>query len=343
MPTSMPHSHHTRWRPPCTPPAATIPPASAWYAACTRRRDGTVTWKGARPMSKGEIIATAKATFKGFQNDNLQGAAAQIAYHVLFAVVPLLIFLTALTGFVSHAIGVNSVMNNVTNWLFNHIGNQSAATTIRDSIKPVIQGQSGGVLSIGAVLALWGGKGAMQALMAGLDAAFDVKETRSFVTRTAIAIGLTIALGLAIVAASIFFIAGSTLGDKVAGWLGLSHTWSTAWSIARWPIIIAMLIVALAFLYWAGPNAHAPFKWLTPGSILAVILWGIATFALGIYFTHFASYVKTYGPLGAVLAFIFWIYVMALILLIGGELNAVLAQRAAVLQPSPSSAPAASA
>lgn len=121
------------------------------------------------------------------------------------------------------------------------------------------------------------------------------------------------------------FLAGSFIGEHVANWIGLGDTWTTVWSVLRWPLIAILLIVALAFFYWAGPNVDAPFKWLTPGSVLAVLLWGVATFTLSIYFQYFGGYVEAYGALGGVLAFVFWLYVMSLILLLGGELNAVVA------------------
>lgn len=275
-------------------------------------------------MKPGDIVAAAKATFRDFQQDDIQGAAAQVAYHFLFAIVPLLIFVTALAGFVSHAIGVQNTVDSITRWLFDHIGSAHTAETVRDTILPVVENQSSGVLSAGAVLALWGGKGAMGALIKGLNTAYDVRETRSWFKRTAVAIGLTIALGFALIAASTFFLEGSALADRLASAVGLSQTWATLWSILRWPLIVVMLVVALAFLYWAGPNARSRFRWVTPGSVLAVIGWGLATYGLKIYFSHFAGYVTTYGALGGILAFIFWVYVMSMILLIGGELNAVL-------------------
>ncbi len=275
------------------------------------------------------VLPTAKQVFKEFREDDAQGLASEVAYHLLFSVVPLLIFLTALSGFVSRAVGVNDAMGNITSWLFENLP-QRTAVAVQEPIESVIASQSGGFLSVGALLALWGARNAMASLMKALNVAFDVKESRPWWKKQIIAIGLTIALGLGIVGGSAFFLIGSSIGAGLAESVGLGGTFTTIWSILRWPLIFVLVSLAVAFLYWAGPNVDAPFTWLTPGSVLAVLLWALATTGLSFYFRYFGGYAEAYGVLGGVLAFVFWLYVMSLILLIGGELNAVI-----TLQKSP--------
>jgi len=272
-----------------------------------------------------DVVPVAKATFKDFRKDDLQGLAAEVAYHLLFAVVPLLIFLTALSGFVSRWVGADDAMGSISTWLFDNLPRESAEA-LQDPIATVIQSQSGSFLSLGGLLALWGAKNALAAFMKALNVAFDVEETRPIWKRYAIAMGLTIALGLVIVAASSFFLVGSFVGEELAETLGLGSVWTTAWMILRLPVIAVVVLVALAFFYWAGPNVDTAFKWVTPGSVVTVVLWAVATLGLSVYFTFFAGYVETYGVLGGVLAFVYWIYVMSLILLIGGEINSVVAR-----------------
>ncbi len=276
-----------------------------------------------------DVVAAAKATFKDFKDDDLQGLAAEVMYHLLFSIVPLLIFLTALTGFIAPLIGggEGDTVARLVQWLRtdSNLPPQTVDVVVTP-IERVLTEQAGGFLSIGALLALWGGKNAIAAMMKALNVAFDVKETRPWWKKTAIAIGLTIALGLALIASSLFFLAGSFLGETVAGWVGLGSVWTTVWGLLRWPLIVALLVVALAFFYWAGPNVNAPFKWLSPGSALAVILWAVATLGLSLYFRIAGGYVEAYGVLGAMLAFVFWLYLMSFILLFGGELNSVLAR-----------------
>lgn len=268
------------------------------------------------------LYTIGRETVRGAGQNNLMGAAAEVAFHSLFALVPLLLFLTALSGFVSHAVGVRDTVQSIQDWITSNLPAETQ-DVVSEQVRSVVQSQSGSLLSVGAILALWGAKNAMSSLMTALNRAFDVDEARSWLHRTVIAVGLTVALGLATIFAAVLFLAGRTIGDHVASLFSISHTWAHAWNLLRWPLIAILLIEGLAFLYWAGPNVRRRFRWLTPGTIVAVIAWWIATYGLQFYFAHFSSYVKTYGALGGVMAFLFWLYVMALILLIGGQINAV--------------------
>lgn len=276
-------------------------------------------------------MTTAKATFKEFREDDLQGWSARVSYNILFSIVPLMIFFTALSGFVARAVGSDDTMDRVTEWLFNNMGTNEA-NTVRDPIQRVVEGNNGGLLSVGAVLALWGGKNAVAAVMKALNATFDIEEGRGFIKRNLVAMGLTVALGIAITLVSAVFLAGAAFAESALDRIGLGETWQTAWQYLRWPVIVAILIVAVALFYWAAPNRDAPFKYLTPGSVLAVIGWGLATVGIGFYFANFAGYAGgTYGALGGVLAFIFWVNLMILILLIGAELDSVLLKQKGVV------------
>lgn len=277
-----------------------------------------------------DVVATAKATFKEFQTDDIQGRSAEVAYNVLFSVVPLLIFLTALSGFVARAAGVDDSMDSITGWLFDHMGT-TQANAVREPIEQVVESNNGGLLSVGAVLALWGGKNAVAAVMKALNVAYDVEEGRSFIKRNLVAIELTIALGVSITLVSAIFLAGADFADNLTEKIGLGDTWQLIWGYLRWPVIAAILIVAVSVLYSAAPNRDAPFKYLTAGSVFSVLGWGIVTAGIGLYFANFAGYSGgAYGALGGVLVFIFWLNLMGLILLIGAELNSVLMRQKAV-------------
>jgi membrane protein len=299
-----------------------------------RRRWGVALKEGNGVKIAGfDVVTTAKEAFKQFREDDLQGRAAEVAYNLLFSVVPLLIFLTALSGFIARAAGTDDAMQKITTWLFDHMGTDQAQA-VRDPIERVVQSSSSGLLSFGAILALWGGKNAVAAIMKALNVAYDVEESRSWPKRTGLAIGLTIALGLAVTLASAIFLAGSGIAEDVTRDIGLGETWLTVWSVLRWPVIAAILVIAVSALYWAAPNTDTSFKSLTAGSILTVVVWGIATLGLGFYFANFAGYAGgAYGALGGVLAFIFWLDLMVLILLLGAELNSVLASAADVPAP----------
>lgn len=270
-------------------------------------------------------MTTAKAVFKEFNKDDLQGLAAELAYHLLFAVIPLLIFLTALSAFISQAVGIDDIMTSVNEWIVANLPSASQ-DTVRPAIENVLSQRSSGILSIGGLLALWGARNAMASLMKALNVTFDVAEGRAWWKKQLIAMGLTVALGLGIIGSGTALLLGSGLGDTFAEWVNLGDTWTAVWSWLRWPLVLILVSIMLAFLYWAAPNVHVPFQWLTAGSVLTVVLWAVASFGLSFYFQNFAGYTESYGVLGGVLAFVFWLYVMSLILLLGGEVNAVLAK-----------------
>jgi membrane protein len=281
-------------------------------------------------IGRHDLVAIAKATVKQFREDDLSGEAAEVAYHLLFSIVPLMIFLAALTGYVSAWFGVDDTIDEVTTWLQENLPDETAVAVI-DPIETLLQTQAGGILSFGALVALWGGKNAMSALIKGLNVAFDAAEARPWWRRQVLAIGLIVGLGLSLVGASAVLVYGALAGDRLARLVGLGDAWAATWSVLQFPLVIVLLMVGLAFLYWAGPNVDLPFRWVTPGSVLAVLAWIVATFGLSVYFARFAGY-TAYGALGAVLAFVFWLYVMSLILLVGGELNAVVARLEAAAQ-----------
>jgi membrane protein len=271
------------------------------------------------------VLTTAIAVFKEFNKDDLQGLAAEVAYHLLFAVIPLLIFLTALSAFISQAVGIDDIMTSVNEWIVANLPSASQ-DTVRPAIENVLSQRSSGILSIGGLLALWGARNAMASLMKALNVTFDVAEGRAWWKKQLIAMGLTVALGLGIIGSGTALLLGSGLGDTFAEWVNLGDTWTAVWSWLRWPLVLILVSIMLAFLYSAAPNVHVPFQWLTAGSVLTVVLWAVASFGLSFYFQNFARYTESYGVLGGVLAFVFWLYVMSLILLLGGEVNAVLAK-----------------
>jgi membrane protein len=270
-----------------------------------------------------DLLDVAKRLVRKFRDDDLMDEAAAVAFHMLFAVVPLMIFMTALSGFVSRYLGTDDVVDDVTNWLFDHLPDTTAAA-VEQPIQDVLSKQQQGLLSIGAVLALWGAKNAISALMKGLNVSFGVDDARPWLKKNAVAIGLTLALGLSIVLSSILLVVGTAVGEQIFDALGVGDSWATVWLWLRWPIVLVILLLGLACLYWAGPNVDAPFRWLTPGAVLAVVLWMVATLGLGVYFKYAGSYATTYGVLGGVLAFVFWMFLTSFVILLGGELNAVL-------------------
>jgi len=269
------------------------------------------------------LFGIAKHTVKSSYRDDIMGLAAGVAYHLLFSTVPLLIFFAALSAQISHLIGTEDVLNRITNFLFDHLAYEQAVA-IRDPIEQVIHNQSNRLLSISAILAVWGGKNGIVALMKALNKAYGAAETRSWPRRTAVAIALTLALAIPILLISALILIRTWIEKWLGNSLGTNSTWTTLWQLARWPLLALLLFLGLAMLYCFGPNINLPTWTVFPGALFAVILWGLATFGLSFYFKYLGGYATAYGVLGALLAFVFWLYLISAIILLGGELNSSL-------------------
>ena len=297
------------------------------------------------PAAGRDVLAILKGIVSRIGKDQLTLQASAVAYNFIFAIVPLLIFIAALSAAVTRAISndTNQTVNNIVNWLFERLPGNTAEA-LRTPIEGALTQTGGGIISVGALLALVGARGAMGSLIGALNAAYHVQETRGFIHRQLLALGLTFATGLGIILAIALFLVGGQVGTWIADAAGVGDTWATVWNILRFPIIVVILIVALAALYKAGPNTDIPIQWLSPGAVFSVIGFVVVTLFINIYFQYAGGYAESYGLLGGLLAFIFYLYVMSLVLLIGGELNAALARRVpqedqAALDREPASEP----
>jgi hypothetical protein len=173
-----------------------------------------------------------------------------------------------------------NVVDDLTDWLRTNANMpESTVEIVLGPVEQILDNQNSGLLSIGALLALWGAKNAIGAVIKGLNVAYGVKDTRPWWQVWGIAIGLTFGLGLAAATVSIVLIAGTEIGKQIAAWLNLS-AWDTVWNWLRVPLIVFMLAVLLSFFYWAGPDRRAPYRFLTVGSVLTVVLWGVASWVL---------------------------------------------------------------
>ncbi|MER3439324.1 MAG: hypothetical protein C4346_18010 [Chloroflexota bacterium] len=284
------------------------------------------------------VVRFGKETIRAFRADDLQGRAAEVAYHLLFSIIPLLIFLTALSSLLGRAIGTEDAVRRVTDWIFAHLPDSTAAA-VADPVRTIIEHEQPELLSFGALLTLWSARNAIAALMKALNRTFAVDDQRSWLRRTLIALALTLALGVAVVISSALLVAGRELGHVVADLFGLGGAWESVWAWLRWPLVALALAVALAVLYWAGPDTPIPFSWLTPGSVLAVVLLSMVTYGFGLYVRYATGWAgPAYGALGGILAFAFWLYLLSLIILLGAELNAVLARHQAGQSGMPAAA-----
>ncbi len=261
-------------------------------------------------------------------DDDLLGRASELAYNFLLAVFPLMLFLLALFGlFAARGLMLRSrlliyfadLLPPMAYDLFNKTVNELANNT------------GGGKLTFGIVVALWFAAGGMTSMMSTLNTAYHVREERSFVKVRAIAVGLTIAISICLVAALIVVLVGNHLADVIGSALHLSDLFVAGWKILQWPAALFFIVLSFSLVYYFGPDLEERhWYWVTPGSIVGVILWLVASAGFRAYLHFFNTYARTYGSLGAVIVLLVWLYVTGLAFLIGGEINATIEHAAAL-------------
>jgi membrane protein len=264
--------------------------------------------------------------YRDVREKDLTGLAQQIAYNVLFSIGPLLIFVTAFCGFAVQQVNADTAnpVQPVMNWLRDNLPS-SAAEFLEQPVQDALNTNPGFLISFGGIFALWGAKGAIGAIMKGLNTAYGVKESRSWPARTGTAIGLTIGLALALVVGSGVFFLGTDVGQTVADAIGVGTAFATLSTWLRWPLVACLVVAVIVLLHRFAPNLAAPLRWYLPGAACTLILAIVATMALRIYFSVSSSF-EAYGVFGAVLAFIFFLYVLGLVILMGGVVNAAIQQ-----------------
>jgi membrane protein len=193
---------------------------------------------------------------------------------------------------------------------------------VQEQLQRVANGQQGGLLTIGIGMALWSSSAAVVSITSAMNRAYDIDEARPWWKVRLVAIALTIGLALFIITAVALVMVGPTLGEQLASRLGLGVAFEWSWKVLQWPVVFVLVVVALAFLNYFGPDAEQDWVWVTPGAVLSTALWLIASLAFKIYLTNFADYNATYGSLGGVIVLMLWFYVSALAVLVGSEMNA---------------------
>lgn len=262
---------------------------------------------------------------------NLPGFAQMMAYSLLFATVPFLMVLVAGASLVTRFI--NADMENpalpVLDWLKQHLP-QDAMAFLEGPIQTALNQPHGWALVIGALLALWGVRGAVAAIIRGLNVSYGIdRDPRGFLVTNAISLMLAVLVVLLITVGSVLFTLGTGIGNDIADALGLEEIYLTLSEMIRWPTLILISVLAVMVLHWLGPANSQPFLWYLPGAIFTVIGLVIATYVLGRWFSFAGDFDQTYGVFGSVMVFIFWLWMMGLVVLIGGAINAV-AHRSAI-------------
>lgn len=269
----------------------------------------------------------AKRVWADIGKDDILGRSAQLSYYFLLALFPLLLFLTSMIGLFMGA------GNGLSDKLFSYLGQvlpSSASALISTTMFEVSSASGGGKISFGILAALWAASAGMGAISESLNVAYHVKETRPWWKQRLIAVGLTIVLAILIISALVIVLYGGKIADSLAFHFGFSAAFSLAWKLLQWPIALCFLFLGFGLIYyWAPDLEDQNWRWVTPGSLVGVMLWLLVSFGFRLYLHYFNSYSKTYGSLGAVIILMLWFYFTGAAILIGGEVNSDIESAAA--------------
>ena len=272
-------------------------------------------------LNKGSWLGTLKRTVKGFRRDNLTDWAAALTYYAVLSLFPAIIALISILGLVVDPATITRVITDVVSQL----GPKSAVDTFKGPIDQIASNRSGALLGLifGIAAALWTASGYVGAFMRGSNAIYGREEGRPFYILRPLQLLVTLVLVLMAALVVLSLVVTGPVASAIGSAVGIGDTAVTAWNIAKWPVMLLVVVVMLAILYWSSPNAKpAGFRWVPPGSVVAVAVWIVASAAFAFYVANFGSYNKTYGALAGVIVFFVWMWITNLAVLFGAELNA---------------------
>lgn len=269
----------------------------------------------------------AKRVGGEISKDDVFGRSAELSYYFLLALFPLLFFLVSILGFV---LGGNpSAQHNIMNY-FGRVLPGDASALVNRTISQIMHGSSGTKLILGLLGALWTASSGMSAVMDTLNITYDVNEGRPYWKKRLLAIVLTVAVAILVVAAFVLISYGPSIANTVLGHVGLAGVFAWVWKVVQWPVAIFFVALAFALMYYAGPDVkQRKWFWITPGAVIGIFLWLVASFAFRVYLHFFNSYSQTYGALGGVIILMLWFYITGASILIGSEVNSEVEHAAA--------------
>ncbi|MFD4626836.1 YihY/virulence factor BrkB family protein [Streptomyces sp. NPDC058475] len=271
--------------------------------------------------------AVVRRTAKEFRDDELSDRAAALTYYGVLSMFPALLVLVSLLGLAGQG---------VTDRLLKSIGDLApgpARDILRDAVLQLSDsGGTSGVLAVaGLLMALWSASGYVAAFIRTSNAVYDLPEGRPVWKLTPLRLALTVALMLMLAASALIVVFTGPLAQRAGTAIGLGDAAITVWAIAKWPVLLVLVILMIALLYWAAPNVRGRgFRWVSPGSVLATLIWLAASGGFAVYAANFGSYNKTYGTLAGAVVFLVWLWLTNLAILLGLEFDAELARQRAI-------------
>ncbi len=279
-------------------------------------------------------LSTLKRTFTEFRDDNLTDWAAALTYYGLLSLFPALIALVSILGLVGDPRATTATITEV----IVEIGPQSAAQTFSGPIESIAsKGSTAGIAFVlGLALALWSASGYVGAFIRASNVIYETDEGRPFWKLRPLQIAVTLLMVLMTALLALGLVLTGPVVDAIAQPIGAGSTAVTLWNIAKWPVMVVVFVTMVSILYYASPNAKIRgFRWVTPGSLVAIVAWAIASAGFAFYVANFGSYDKTYGTLGGLVALLVWLWITNVAILFGHQLNAELERSTEIAEGQP--------
>ncbi|MCW2613398.1 MAG: YihY/virulence factor BrkB family protein [Frankiales bacterium] len=283
-------------------------------------------------LDRGSWKGVLTRTLREFKEDHLTDWAAALTYYGVLAIFPAIIALVSVLGLVG-ASATDPLIDNVT-----AMAPGQARDVLTSAVEQLQGSRRGSGLAFvgGLALALWSASGYVAAFMRASNAIYEIEEGRPAWKTLPVRYGVTVVLVVLLAVTAVAVTATGGLADRLGDLLGVGSTAVTVWDVAKWPVLLVIVSFMLALLFWAAPNVKQPgFRWVSPGGIVAVALWLVASGAFAVYVANFGSYNKTYGALGGVVVFLVWLWISNIAVLLGAEFNAEVERGRQIAQGMP--------
>lgn len=270
---------------------------------------------------RGRVVAITKRTLVSFYDDQMTHHAAALTYYGLMSLFPAALLGLSLLGLLGQ---YPETYNAIIGYL-EDVAPASVVDPLDRSLRAALQnkGTAASALALSALVALYGTTGALEATRRGLNVVFEVKAGRGFLRRKAVDVACSLLLTALVVASLAMVFIGGRLADDLFGFIGLGPTAARVWSIARWPGALTLAMLVFAFIYYVTPDVkQRSFRWLTPGAVLGVVIWLLASIGLSTYVSKIADVGAIYGTFAAAIVLVVWLWLTNVALLLGAELNA---------------------
>ena len=267
-----------------------------------------------------EIISTGKELIGRFGKDDVSGMAAQLAYFFLLSLFPFMIFLVTLLGYLH--IDEERVLAFVSTY-----APPETFDMITENVSSLLKNENGGILSIGIIGTLWAASNGVNAIMRAFNRAYEVEESRPFLVARLIAIVLTVAMVVVIGIALLLPVLGHSIGVYLFSFVGLSDSFIAMWEALRWVISSVIFFIVLSFLFAMAPNKRIKYTNTAIGALLSTVAWQGVSLLFSFYVSNMGNFSGTYGSLGGVIILMIWFYLTGIVIILGGEVNAIIYRR----------------